>query len=74
MLREVQTRFLPRTALIFHPTDPAQAAVIEAVAPFIKEQRPIKDQAAAYVCQNRTCQLPTTDPAKLITLLEIQLK
>jgi uncharacterized protein YyaL (SSP411 family) len=32
--------------------------------------QPVNGQAAAYVCQNYTCQKPVTDPAALEKLLD----
>jgi uncharacterized protein YyaL (SSP411 family) len=39
------------------------------LAPFAKSYVPVKGKAAAYVCQDFNCQLPTTDPDKLGRLL-----
>ena len=69
MLRAVYGRFLPRAALAVHPVGEAAQAV-EALVPFIKEQRPLQGKATAYVCKNYVCNLPTTDVAKLISLLD----
>jgi len=37
--------------------------------PFLAEMRPIDGRAAAYVCENFTCQQPVTDPAALRRML-----
>jgi uncharacterized protein YyaL (SSP411 family) len=39
-------------------------------APFTKEQKPIGGKPTAYVCTNRLCKLPTSDPQKMIELLD----
>jgi uncharacterized protein YyaL (SSP411 family) len=36
---------------------------------FLRASGPVDGKAAAYVCENFTCQAPTTDPAKLRELL-----
>ncbi len=40
------------------------------LAPFTEFHTPIDGKAAAYVCQNHTCKLPTTDPSELSRLLQ----
>lgn len=69
MIRAVHERFLPRAVLAVHPPGEAGAAV-EALVPFVKEQRPMNGKATAYVCQNYACHLPTTDTAKMLSLLD----
>ncbi|MBI1992735.1 MAG: thioredoxin domain-containing protein, partial [Candidatus Omnitrophica bacterium] len=69
MLRAVYGRFLPRAVLAMHPVDDTAQAV-EALVPFIKEQRPLQGKATAYICKNYVCNLPTTDVAKLVSLLD----
>ncbi len=69
MLRAVYGRFLPRAVLAVHPVGEAAQAV-EALVPFIKEQRPLQDKATAYVCKSYVCNLPTTDLAKLTASLD----
>ncbi|MBI3011974.1 MAG: thioredoxin domain-containing protein [Candidatus Omnitrophica bacterium] len=69
MLRAVYGRFLPRTLLAVHPVGEA-AQTVEALVPFIKAQRPLQGKATAYICKNYVCNLPTTDVAKMMTLLD----
>ena len=38
--------------------------------PFIQGMHPIDGKATAYVCENYSCQLPTTDPDHVARLLE----
>ncbi|MBI3083848.1 MAG: thioredoxin domain-containing protein [Candidatus Omnitrophica bacterium] len=68
MLRAVYRRFLPRAVLAVHPVGEA-AQTVEALVPFIKEQRPLQGKATAYICKNYVCNLPTTDVAKMVDLL-----
>lgn len=60
MLREIRVRFMPRTiTLLAHaPFFPASFAMSA-----------VDSHPTAYVCENYTCQLPTTEPAKLAELL-----
>lgn len=60
---------MPRAVLALQPAD-ASSVQIEALIPFIKEQRPLQGKATAYICKNYVCNLPTTDVAKLISLLD----
>jgi len=68
MLRAVYGRFLPRAVLAVQPANETSGA-IEALIPFIKDQRPLRGKATAYVCENYVCNLPTTDVAKMVDLL-----
>jgi len=64
LLAEVASRYLPRKVLLL--IDAASRPFLEKQVPFIAElptNQP--DTATAYVCQNFTCQLPTTDPVRL---------
>jgi len=68
MIRAVHEKFLPRAVLALHPED-ASAAQVEALVPFLKEQRPLGGKPTAYICQNYVCNLPTTDVEKMVSLL-----
>lgn len=57
LLGEVRRRFLPFFAVL----TPALASA--------SDMQPVNGNAAAYVCQNFTCQLPVTSPAELGQLL-----
>ncbi len=69
MVRAVHERFLPRAVLALHPANDA-AGEIEALIPFIQAQRPLDGKATAYVCEHYVCNFPTTDVAKMVSLLE----
>ncbi len=68
LLREVHSRFLPRTVVLLNPPGPAGDAVRK-LAPYCAEQGPVDGAPAAYVCTNYTCQAPVTSPEELAKLL-----
>jgi len=69
LLATVREMYLPHAAVLLVPQGPPGAA-IRKLAPFAKAYEPVNGKAAAYVCQDFTCQLPTTDPEKLAELLK----
>ena len=70
MMRLARTRFLPRAVLVIRPTGGPAARQLETLVPFVAAQQPLEGRATAYVCEQRVCQLPTTEPAKFVTLLD----
>lgn len=68
MLQAVRRKFLPETVTAFHPAGGA-GGDIEKLAPFIREQRPINEEATAYICENYTCQAPVVDYNEFINTL-----
>ncbi len=68
----VRRSFLPNKVLLFHPAAGEEKPRIEKIAEFIRAQTPIAGKAAAYVCENSACKLPTSDPRKLMELLGIE--
>ncbi len=68
LLKKVRARFLPNSVLVLYPPGP-EGKSIEALIPFLKGQGMIEGKPTAYVCQNYTCNLPTTNPEKLKELL-----
>ena len=71
MARDVRRRFMPRKVLILRPTDCAEPPIVR-IAPFTKPLAALNGNAAAYVCRDRSCSLPTSDPAKLHALLDVR--
>ena len=66
LLRTIRQQYLPLSVLALHaPND----AAIEALVPFIAQQTMIGGKPVAYVCEHYVCKLPTSDPAKLASLL-----
>ena len=68
MLELVHRTFLPRAVAALHPSGP-DAAAIERLIPFLKNQDAINGRATAYVCENYLCKLPVTEPERLKALL-----
>jgi uncharacterized protein YyaL (SSP411 family) len=69
LLKTVRATYLPHAAVLLVPPG-EDGSTIRRLAPFAESYEPVDGKAAAYVCRDFTCQLPTTDPAKLKELLE----
>ena len=67
--REVNARYLPGSVLL--GADPAQAgaATLAKKIPLFAERTLLDRQPTAYVCRQRTCQKPVTQPEELRVLL-----
>jgi uncharacterized protein YyaL (SSP411 family) len=63
MLQKANRPFLPNAVLLLHDPDDDS---LEEVAPFVSAMTPVGGKAAAYVCQNRACQLPATDTEAML--------
>jgi uncharacterized protein YyaL (SSP411 family) len=68
-LRAVYSRFLPNKVVLLHPVEEKGKAEIEALAPYLKNQLPVKGKPTAYVCENYVCRLPVTELSELEKLL-----
>ena len=68
MLAALRSIFLPDKVVLFRPMHIADP-VIAQIASFTAAQKSIDGKATAYVCRNYACQLPTTDPEKMLELL-----
>jgi uncharacterized protein YyaL (SSP411 family) len=62
--RAVFDSFVPNKVVLHSDTGIAR------IAPFTKEQTALSGKATAYVCTNRLCKLPTSDPRKVRMLLD----
>ena len=69
LIATVREMYLPQAAVLLVPPGEA-GATIRKLAPFAEAYEPVEGKAAAYVCRDFTCQLPTTDPAKLGVMLK----
>jgi len=69
LIATVREKYLPQAAVLLVPPGKSGGKIRE-LAPFAEAYEPVDGKAAAYVCRDFTCQLPTTDPTKLRELLE----
>ncbi|GAB4323793.1 MAG: thioredoxin domain-containing protein [Candidatus Zixiibacteriota bacterium] len=67
MLNALWSRFEPNKVVVLRP--PGAAPRIARIAAYAEPQNSIDGKATAYVCRNYACQLPTTDPAKMLELI-----
>ncbi len=68
LLREVRAVFSPNQIVLLADAG-ADQKWLGSKLEFLRTSAPVDGSAAAYVCENFTCQAPTTDPAKLRELL-----
>jgi uncharacterized protein YyaL (SSP411 family) len=69
LLRELRSRFLPFTVTLLVDSDATREKLIS-FFPAAGAMRPVNGEATAYVCENYTCNLPTTEVSKLAELLQ----
>ncbi len=68
LLREVRAHFSPNQIVLLADGAAGQQW-LSTKLDFLRTVAPVDGKAAAYVCENFTCQTPVTDPAKLRELL-----
>jgi uncharacterized protein YyaL (SSP411 family) len=68
LLREVRAVFAPNQLVLLADGGPGQEWLGSRIET-IKTMKPLQGKAAAYVCENYTCQKPVSDPAELRKLL-----
>jgi hypothetical protein len=68
MLGVLRKSFVPNKVVIFRP-EGSSLPEIDKIVPYVKSYNSVGGRATAYVCSNFTCQLPTSDPDKMIALL-----
>ena len=69
MLKTLQNQFIPNKVVLLNPIN-EDSPEVHRLAEFTKDQQCVYGMATAYVCRNYNCQMPTTDPAKMLELLE----
>ena len=59
----IHKNFIPRKIILARVgnEDSKTADGLVKLAPFVLEQRPVKNNVTAYICENQVCQLPVTD-------------
>ncbi len=67
-LKILNARFLPEAVLLFRPEGPNSQALLR-IAPWLEPLVPLKGQPTVYLCENRMCRLPITDPEELAKAL-----
>ncbi|MDP2315826.1 MAG: DUF255 domain-containing protein [Pseudomonadota bacterium] len=65
LLATVYTHYLPFAVVAWHPNDQ-----IPPLLPWLEDKSAIGGLGTAYLCEQRTCLAPTTDPAELALQLE----
>ena len=68
MLKALRSRFMPSKVVILVDSG-KETPAIHRLAEFTKNLSAIGGSATAYVCANQSCDLPTTDAAKMLALL-----
>ncbi len=69
MVRALRQRFLPSTVVALRAPG-AGGEALATLAPFVQNQTPLNGRAAAYVCKDHTCQLPTDQVNKMLALID----
>lgn len=67
MVQSLRNQFLPGSVVLLKEPEDEK---IEELAPFLSGFEMKDGKATAYVCQNYSCELPTTDPQRMIELIE----
>jgi uncharacterized protein len=69
LLRELRSRFLPYTVTLLVDSDATRQKLTQ-LFPTAGVMRPVNGEPTAYVCENYTCNLPTTEVSKFAELLQ----
>ena len=67
LLREIRSRFLPRTVVLLYRSDQPPSAPL---ATLTRGKEPLDGKPAAYLCRDRSCRKPVTDPQELASMLD----
>jgi len=69
ILKKIYTNYVPNRIILLKTDE------IEKVAEYVKNYQSIGGKSTVYVCRNYACELPTTDPEKVLEMLtRIQFK
>jgi uncharacterized protein YyaL (SSP411 family) len=68
MLRSLWSAYLPNKVLVF--TEEGKAGDLASLVPWVEGRRSEGGKPTVFVCKNYQCQLPTTDVAKMLALLQ----
>lgn len=67
MRQKLAQEYIPGKVVIFKSMEAADK--IEQIAPYTRDHQQIGGRSTAYVCRNYVCELPVTDPEKMINLI-----
>jgi hypothetical protein len=70
MFKRLRRPFLPGKVVVHRPIGKGSQRV-DKIAEYTSNQRSIQGKATAYVCRDFSCELPTTDPEKMLELLGV---
>ena len=73
MIRNVRQHFIPNKVVVVKRLDGAVYG-IEEISDLVKGKHCIEGRTTAYVCADRSCKQPTTDPLEFIRIIEAQTK
>jgi uncharacterized protein len=65
----LHARFVPHKAVLVAGSEETRER-LAVWAPWIEPMQPVDGRTAAYVCRDHTCQLPVSEPAKFVELLQ----
>jgi len=68
MLKTVESKYLPKSVIIFNPEDES-GIEIRKIATYLESQRSVNGKPTAYVCQDHVCHQPTNDTETMMKLL-----
>lgn len=68
ILAKLNSVYSPNKVVIVKDSD-MNTQEIDAIAPYLKDFRAINQQATIYICRNNSCEAPTNDPDRMLTLL-----
>jgi len=68
LFKALNSRFLPNKVVLFKPAEESDSDIIK-IAPFTENCSTLEGKATVYVCRNHACDLPTTNPLKMLEIL-----
>ncbi len=71
LLETLRNKFLPNIMVIYRPTE-SYPPEIDKYSDYIEWFDKTDDKATAYVCINKTCRPPTTDPNKMLEYISVK--
>ncbi|MEM3087093.1 MAG: thioredoxin domain-containing protein [Halobacteria archaeon] len=68
MVEALRKEFAPRMVALFRPSDESDPAIAR-LAPYTRDLKAVGGKATACVCADFACEMPVTDPEKMVELL-----